>query len=340
MTARVSIRPLGVTVLAPMGSTVLSAALSAGFGFPHSCQSGNCGACKCALVAGETEMMPYSPYALSDDERARGLILACRAMVWEDCEVALLDASEAVSHPLQRLRASVRRIERPTYDIAIVRVLPEGAPLAFSAGQFTRLDFGGGLVRDYSMANRPDADELEFHIRHVPGGEVSGHVWERLRPGDAVGVEGPYGDCWLREEHRGPIFAVAGGSGLAPIKSIVEAALARGMENPIHLYFGVRDEADVYLERHFRALAQVHPNLRLEIVLSAPQGRTARRTGLVTEALRTDHPAADGAKAYVCGPPAMVGAAMALFEAWGLPAADRHADAFVTRADTPAQGGV
>lgn len=337
MTARVAIRPLGVTIEAPMGSTVLSAALKAGIDFPNSCQSGNCGACKCALVAGEAEMMPYSPYALSDDERARGLILACRAMVWEDCTVSMIAPPEAASHPLQQRRASVRSIERPTHDIAIVRLVPD-APLAFSAGQFVRLDFGGGLARDYSMANRPDVGELEFHIRHIPGGEVSGHVWERLQPGDEVGIEGPHGDCWLREDHTGPIFAVAGGSGLAPIKSIVETTLARGMANDIHLYFGVRDEADVYLEQHFRALAQAHSNLHLEIVLSAPQGASKRRRGLITEALKADHPEAGGAKAYVCGPPVMVEAAMALFETWGLPASDRHADAFVTRAEAVGQG--
>lgn len=331
--AKVTVRPLGASIEAPMGSTVLQAALRAGVDFPNSCQSGNCGACKCALVAGEVDMMPYSPYALSDEERSRGLILACRAMAWEDCEVAIVGTSEVVRHPLRRLACTVAAIERATHDIAILRLRHDGEPMDFSAGQFAKLDFGHGLARDYSMANPPGADSLEFHIRRVPGGMVSGQVWERLREGDGVTVEGPFGDCWLRQEHAGPIVCIAGGSGLAPIKSIVETALRRGMSNPLHLYFGVRGERDVYLEEHFRDLAARHPNLRLEIVLSEPAPGSTRRRGFVTAALKADRPDLAGGKAYVCGPPPMVDAAMAVLAELGVPAADRHADAFYTQAD-------
>lgn len=331
--ARVSIRPLGVTVDAPMGSTVLSAALKAGVPFPNSCQSGNCGACKCALVSGEVEMMPYSPYALPDAERERGLILACRAMAWEDCEIDFIASEE----PLCRIQAEVADIERATHDIVILRLRHEGEPLPFAAGQFVRLDFGNGLARDYSMANRP-GEELQFHVRRMPGGTVSVHVWENLKLGDAVTVEGPFGSCWLREDHTGPILAIAGGSGLAPIKSIVETALAKGMTNPIHLYFGVRGERDVYLETVFRDLAARHPNLRFEVVLS-DENAPGRRHGFVTDALKADRPDVAGAKAYVCGPPPMVDAAMALLADWGIPAADRHADAFYSPAEL-AEGAV
>lgn len=334
--AKITVRPLDVTVDAPMGGTVLQAALKAGVDFPNSCQSGNCGACKCALVEGEVDLMPYSPYALSDEERARGLILACRAMAWENCTVSVLGTSEAVSHPHRRLDCVVAGIERATHDIAVVRLRHDGEPMAFSAGQFAKVAFAPGMARDYSVANMPGGDALEFHVRRMAGGAASTHVWERLRAGDRVAVEGPFGDCWLREEHAGPIVCVAGGSGLAPIKSIVETALRRGMPNPIHLYFGVRGERDVYLDEHFRALARRHPTLRFELVLSEPGPGTTRRTGFVADALRADAPALDGAKAYVCGPPPMVDAAMRVLADLGVAAADRHADAFFTRADRTA----
>ncbi len=326
--ARVSVRPQGVTVEAEMGGTILQAALAAGIDFPNSCQSGNCGACKCKLVSGEVDMMPYSPYALSDAERAGGMILACRAMAWEDCEIALIEA-----HPHRRIRARVAGIEKATHDVAVLRLVHDEAPLEFTAGQFVRLEIAGLEPRDYSMASRPGDDVLEFHVRKVPGGAVSGHVHDALKEGDPVVVEGPFGDCRLHDDHAGPIVAVAGGSGLAPIKSIVETALAKGMDNPIHLYFGVRARRDVYLADHFRALAARHPNLRFEVVLSE-EDAPGWRHGLVTEALNADAPDLAGAKAYVCGPPPMVDAAMRALAALGVPEEDRHADAFTTRADT------
>lgn len=278
-------------------------------------------------------MMPFSPYALSDEERARGLILACRAMAWEDCTVSIIGTSEGTRHSVRRIACTVSTIERATQDIVIVRLRHDAPPLEFAAGQFASIQFAPGMSRDYSMANVPGSQELEFHIRRVPGGTVSNHVWEHLSVGDQVAVEAPFGDCWLRDDHAGPIVCVAGGSGLAPIRSIIEMALLRGMTNPLHLYFGVRNERDVYLEGHFRALAKQHPNLHFEIVLSEADSPTARRTGFVSDALLADRPDLAGGKAYVCGPPPMVDSVMAVLADLGVPAVDRYADAFFTRAE-------
>src|SRR5258708_29118660 len=162
------------------------------------------------------------------------------------------------------------------------------------------------------MAHRTAEPLLEFHVRRMGSGSASAYVAERLRPGEDVIVEGPYGSSWLREKHAGPIVAVAGGSGLAPIKAIVETALSLGMRQPIHLYFGARDERDIYHEAHFRALAARHDNLRYTAVLSQPRRGTARRVGLVHEVVAADLADLDGAKAYLAGPPPMVEAAPAL----------------------------
>jgi CDP-4-dehydro-6-deoxyglucose reductase/ferredoxin-NAD(P)+ reductase (naphthalene dioxygenase ferredoxin-specific) len=340
MSFQVAIRQHGAPVGVEIGQTVLEAALAQGVPYPHGCRSGNCGACKSRLEAGEVELMPHSEFALTPEERADGLVLACRAMPWSDAALAWLEVDEVVAHPLRRLACRVTGLDDLTHDTRRVRLeVLSGGPFVFSPGQYAALRFEGLPPRDYSMANRPGDPLLEFHIRRVASGASSRHVAERLRLGDAVAVavEGPYGASWLRDRHTGPIIAVAGGSGLAPIKSIVDSALEAGMQQPIHLYFGVADERDVYGEPHFRALADRHPNLKVTTVLSAPRAPTGRRIGLVHQAVAEDFAEFDGCKAYRAGPPPLVEAATALFLARGMRREDIHADAFYSEAEKAAQ---
>ena len=180
------------------------------------------------------------------------------------------------------------------------------------------------------MANWPGDPELEFHIRRVPGGAATERIHGRISVGDRVRVEGPFGSSYLREKHAGPILCVAGGSGLAPIKSIVETALADGMRQPIHIYFGVRTARDLYLSDHFERLEARHTNVTFTPILSQAPHQRAWRSGLVTEAVAQDLKDLDGWKAYVAGPPAMVEAAMQVTSERGLRAADLHADIFFT----------
>jgi naphthalene 1,2-dioxygenase ferredoxin reductase component len=331
----VSIRQHPDPINVEPGATVLESALAQGVPYPHGCRSGNCGACKSRLEAGEVELSPYSPYALSDAERADGLILACRAVPWSDAAVSWLDTDDVVIHPQRQLTCRVAELSPLTHDIKrLVLAIEAGGPFTFSAGQYASLRFAGLPPRDYSMANRPDAAMLEFHVRRMGPGSASAYVAEKLKPGEEVIVEGPFGASWLREKHTGPILAIAGGSGLAPIKSIIETALAQGLRQPIHLYFGARDERDIYLEQHFRALASQHDNLHYTPVLSEPSARTARRVGFVHEAAAKDLADLDGAKAYLAGPPVMVEAATALLaDHRGMRRQDIHADAFYTEAE-------
>jgi naphthalene 1,2-dioxygenase ferredoxin reductase component len=332
-----SIRRHDAPVSVEIGQTILEAALAAGVPYPHGCRSGNCGACKSRLESGEVEMTPYSEFALSAADRQDGLILACRAVPWSDVEIAWLDADEVIVHPLRYLTCRVVALDDATHDIKRLRLAIEaGGPFSFSAGQYAALTLAGQAPRDYSMANRPDEPGLEFHIRRSASGRASAYVAERLRIGDQVKVEGPFGSSFLREKHTGPILAIAGGSGLAPIKSIVESALAAGMAQPIDLYFGVRTERDLYLEEHFRELEARHGNFRFIPVLSAPDGATTRRTGFVHEAACADHADLDGAKAYLAGPPVMVEAATAALLERGMRRQDIHADAFYTEAEKAA----
>jgi len=336
----VSIRQHATPVCVEVGQTILEAALAAGVPYPHGCRSGNCGACKSRLEFGEVDLTPYSEFALGAAERRDGLILACRAVPWSDAGVAWLDADETIAHPLRYLTCRVVTLDDATHDIRRLRLAIEaGGPFSFSAGQYAALTFAGQAPRDYSMASRPDIVDLEFHIRRTVGGSASSYVAERLRVGDTVKVEGPFGSSFLRERHMGPIIAIAGGSGLAPIKSIVESALAAGMAQPIDLYFGVRAERDLYLEDHFRMLAARYGNFRFIPVLSQPEGATTRRCGFVHEAAVADHPDLDGAKAYLAGPPVMVEAATTALLARGMRRQDVHADAFYTEAEKAALVG-
>jgi CDP-4-dehydro-6-deoxyglucose reductase/ferredoxin-NAD(P)+ reductase (naphthalene dioxygenase ferredoxin-specific) len=340
MSFTVKIRQFDGELSVEMGQTILEAALARDLPYPHGCQSGNCGACKSELLSGEVEMSPYSEFALSEQEKSSGLILACRAVPWSDCEVKFLEADELVAHPSRRLTCKVVSVDSATHDIRVIRLdVLSGGPFDFSAGQYAKLEFPGLPPRDYSMANRPDEPILEFHIRLLPGGAVTPYVATQLNVGDTVKVSGPYGTSYLREKHSGPIVALAGGSGMAPIKAIVDTALSHGMKQPITLYFGARAERDLYLEGYFQALAERHGNLKFVPVLSQPDGPTQRRTGFLADAVRSDFATLDGVKAYLAGPPIMVETATAALMELGVRRQDCHADAFYTEADKAALGG-
>ncbi|HTP82944.1 MAG TPA: 2Fe-2S iron-sulfur cluster-binding protein [Alphaproteobacteria bacterium] len=337
MSFRVTVQQFGEPFPVEMGQTILEAALARDLSYPHGCRSGNCGACKSELLSGEVEMSPYSEYALTPAEKSNGQILACRAVPWSDCAVRFLEFDDTVAHPLRHLVCRVSAVDNMTHEIKRVRLkILEGGPYDFTAGQYASLTFPGLPARDYSMANRPGEATLEFHIRLLPGGAVTPFVAKRLKVGDKIKVFGPHGTSYLRERHSGPILALAGGSGLAPIKSIVETALAAGATQPVHLYFGVRDERDLYLEDHFKKLATRHKNLTFVPVLSEPAKRTKRRTGFLADAVRQDFTNLDGAKAYLAGPPIMVESAVAALESLGMRRQDCHADAFYTEAEKAA----
>lgn len=322
------------------GETVLDALLRQGVGFAYSCQAGNCGSCKCEYVSGDIYELEYSEHALTQAERARNLILACRTQVWGDTRIRRLSAEEFVMHPSRVMQCRVDAIEPLTHDVLrLCFSIEAGGPFTFSAGQFAKLhfDFAPEATRDYSMANTPGEPGLEFHVRVNPGG-VSARIMSGLRVGDLVRIDAPFGTSYLRDRHAGPIVAIAGGTGLAPIRSIVRDALDRGMPGPIHVYVGVREARDVYGEAELRAWAAASPNLHVNVVLSeATQVQPPHRRGLVTDAVAADFATLAGAQAYLAGPPPMVDAANELLQRLGVLRRDIHADAFYV-APRAAQG--
>lgn len=328
----VHIRQVDREIIVTAGRTVLDAALEQGIAYPHGCRSGRCGSCKTRLIDGEVDLLPHTPFALTPEERQLGLILACRAQPKTDAAVAWLGREEdRADHPVETFQAHVIVLDDATHDIKRVKLLSEGgAPLSFSAGQYAQLSFPGAPTRDYSMANRPGERELEFHIRRIPNGAASEHVARRLGVGDKVTVRGPFGSSFLRHRHTGPILAIAGGSGMAPIKSIVETALNHGFRQPIHLYFGVRQERDLYLVDHFEALRERHPNLTFVPVLSQFEHSAPYRSGTVSQAIAEDLQDLGGWQTYMAGPPAMTHTAMPVLLERGLRPEDVYVDVFFT----------
>jgi ferredoxin-NAD(P)+ reductase (naphthalene dioxygenase ferredoxin-specific) len=304
---------------------ILEAALEAGFPFPHGCSSGECGGCKCALLDGEVDLDRYSPDALTAQERARGLILACRARPLGDVRIRCL--TEAAM-PVVRIRTRVSCVDRVAHDVVLLRLsLPGGTPFAFRPGQFARLRFAGLPVRSYSMANGPGQDHLTFHVRVLPEGRVSQRVATALEPGDPVEVQGPFGEAYWRGPADAPLLLLAGGTGLAPILSVLSAALRDGQSpERIHVYHGVRTEADLYVGDWLQQHAREH-GFRFVPVFSQSADPRSRQAHL-HEAVAEDFDALDDARIYVCGPPPMVDAVRELAMNRGA-AADRiHTDPF------------
>ena len=328
----VNIRQHDSPVTVEIGQTILEAALSQGVPYPHGCRSGNCGACKSRLYAGDVEMSPYSEYALSDDEKADGLVLACRSVPWEDAEIGWLGEEDVIAHPLRKLVCKVAAIDDLTHDIHRIQLeIITGGPFAFTAGQYASVTFDGQPARDYSMASLPKDPALEFHIRRVPGGAVSNFVGDKLQPGDDVRVEGPFGSSWLRDSHRGPILALAGGSGLRRSNRpsnrrwrviccrsyiFISASATSGTFILKTISSGWRKATETCgLRRTFRTFHRHGP----------PHGVSPRGN-------RGRFRRSDGAKAYLAGPPPMVEAATETLKN-SVCAEDIHADAFYTEAE-------
>jgi len=324
-TMELVVHPLDRVLQVPPGTNLLETLRAHQVPISYSCMSGRCGTCRCKVVSGqlfETGRESKITNPGEDD-----YILACTTVLTENCEIEIPEPDEIVTHPARIIKATVTAIEAATHDIRILRLRP-AKPLAFSPGQYASLQFTPEHIRPYSMASLGTDEELVFHIRRVPDGRVSGYVFAELRPGDAIRVSGPLGTAYLRTRHDGPILGVAGGTGLAPILSILRGAIDAGMDNPIYLYFGVRSPQDVYGLDELKLLQSSHGNLKLHVVVTTDEHNSGLRTGLVTEAIAQDIDDFSGWRAYVCGAPPMVEATAALIKQRGIEPQHVYADAF------------
>jgi NAD(P)H-flavin reductase/ferredoxin len=336
MTATTLARPTATATLGDRafdvrrGETLLAAAQRAGVAIPFSCRVGGCGTCRCRLLEGRVHERSESAYLLSDEEIARGVILACQSEPRGDVRIAVEQATGA---PARIVGGRVLAQERLAPRIVrLVVQLDQGLPWA--AGQHARLSLAArpGVWRTYSFAGLPHADgRATFIVARVDGGALSDAIHGDDLAGQPVQVEGPFGEFALREGASHWLFAAAG-SGLAPILALLHEALARGIARPATLLFGARTEADLYLRDELDALAARWPGgLHVVPVLSRAephwQGARGRVTAHLGDALAPD------TEAWLCGPPAMVDDAAAALRARGLPTERIHADRFLPAVD-------
>lgn len=314
------VRPLQRTLRVDAGVNLLDALRANDVPMSYSCLAGRCGTCRCRVS--QAPGLAANGATLGEDHH----VLACQTFLTQSCVVEIPEPDEVVVHTARIVKATVLSIDAPTHDIRRLR-LKLAKPLDFSPGQYVQLQFTPENIRPYSMAGLASDEALEFHVRLVPGGRVTGWIDNTLKPGDLVRVSGPLGSAYLRRKHSGPMLCVAGGTGLAPILSIVRGAIAEGMQNDIHLYFGVRSERDVYGLDWLAALKQQHPQLHTHVVLTSGAARGCR-TGLVTDAIASDWKNLDGFRAYLCGAPPMVEATTLLVRQMGVSAGQIYADAF------------
>ncbi|WIM05597.1 MAG: FAD-binding oxidoreductase [Candidatus Nitricoxidivorans perseverans] len=329
--------PAHMTVTARYGETLLDAGLRQDVDLPYECRNGGCGVCKCTVLHGEVDPGVYQPNALSAEERAQGKVLMCCATVLEDAVIEYEES--AATSAIREYAARVVKMERLAPDVMRVLLkLPEGQQIAFTAGQYINVILEDGQRRAFSFANPPhEAEFVELQIRLMPGGRFTTHVFERMKEGDKVRFEGPLGNFSLQESER-PIVFVAGATGFAPVKSMIEDAFQRGLKRPMYLYWGVRKLADLYLPDLPKRWAQEHANFHFVPVVQEPEPSDdwTGRTGLVHEAILQDFPSLGGHEIYACGSVRMVEAVFPHLKAQGAEEGMCFSDAFVLSARSAA----
>jgi CDP-4-dehydro-6-deoxyglucose reductase, E3 len=341
MTFTITVQPSGRTFQAEVDETLLGAAIRQGIGLPYGCRDGACGSCKCRLIEGQVVHAAHQQKALSTEEEQRGLMLTCCGIAHTDIVLEARMVPGAGEFPVRKMPCRVIGIARPAADVALLTLqLPANDTLRYHAGQYVEFILRDGARRSYSMANAPhtqaDKPAIELHLRHMPGGKFTDHVFSVLKEKDILRIEGPFGSFFLREDSAKPIVLLASGTGFAPIKAIIEHLEFKGLTRPAVLYWGCRSRADLYLHEWAEQAAQRCPWLRYVPVLSEAKSedRWSGRTGFVHQAVMHDLPDLGGHQVYACGAPVMVDSARRDFVAnCGLPQEEFYADAFTSEAD-------
>ena len=328
---KVTIKNSGHTFDVRPSQTVLQAAIDAGINLPYGCRNGACGSCKAKLVSGKVMHNDYQGSAMSDAELAAGNTLLCCAMAETDLVIECREVGGLAGIKPRILPARVAKKEWLSHDVLALHLqLPASERLQFKAGQYIEFILKDGSRRAYSIANAPhDSDYLQLHIRVLKDGAFSQLAANELQEKAILRLEAPFGNFFLREDSAKALIMVAGGTGFAPIKGIIEHMLHNNIKRPIVLYRGARQLQDLYMQDLCEKWADLMPNVTYIPVISEPQNDNwPGRTGLVHQAVLDDYKNLNDYQAYVCGAPAMCEVAHASFVQQGLLADEFFSDAF------------
>jgi xylene monooxygenase electron transfer component len=343
------ISPSGDTVTVKAGDNLLKAALAAGLHWPHDCRVGSCGTCRCKLKEGKVKELSDFAYVLEQEDLQSGVILACQAALRSDVviEVELLvDSEEAVS--VSSHKGVIHKVTSLTHDIVeLVVKADDDFSRSALAGQYAEVVVDDiEQPRSYSFAKAPEKEndrELTFFVRKVPGGEFTEWLFAEDRAGKPMTVTGPYGSFWLRKGEA-PIVCVAGGSGMAPIKALLESAQNSDTERDVLFLFGARTQKDLYcedvmeeLKGNWKGKFEFVPVLSEESQDSGWQGASGMVTDYLQQAyIDTGKVDMSISQGYLCGPPPMVDATVAMLGAAGMAKEDIHFDKFLDASSMPA----
>jgi len=330
-THTVRFEPVGIEIEVDESETILNAAFRQGIMLMHGCKEGQCSACKSFLLDGDVDLDRYSTFALPDFEEAEGWTLLCRAHPYSDLEIELINYDEEIIHggtPPRTISTSVETVEALTSDIYFLKLRPS-EPLEYKPGQYVDIRIPGSEHhRSFSMAGT-SPDSLEFMIKAYPGGKFSGLLEDgSVKAGDELDVTGPYGVFTLRPSSPRRLLFIGGGAGMAPILSLLRSMQETGSAREAAYYYGARTENDLF---HLQEIAELPCGF--VPALSEDSNGWKGESGLITDVV--DRLEGDVAEvdAYVCGPPPMVEATIALLERKGVPEAHIYYDKFTTTAD-------
>ena len=333
MTHQIKIEGGEVAFSCEHGETVLNAAMRNGIELPYSCRKGVCGNCRGLVLEGL--LVPGTAGGSAEAGIHSGNEhLFCHAQAASDLLIRPRSWQRIDPNARKTLQAKIFRITQAASDVTVLQLrFAAGQRAKFQAGQYLQVILPDGQRRAFSMANAPhESDGVQLHIRHVPGGHFSAGILPTLKAGDPLQLELPHGDFWLREDGDRPLIMVAGGTGFAPIKSIIDHMVRSKISRPLVLYWGSRQVEGLYASEVIAKWQHTLPGLRyVPVVSDAPADTWPGRTGLVHEAVLADHADLSGHDVYACGAPAMVAALRRVCVEQGeLPEARFFSDAFVS----------
>ena len=333
----VTVQPSGRVYSTNPGEALLAAAIRQGIGLPYGCKDGACGSCKCKKLEGTVILGPHQSKALSPEEAANGFILTCCGVAHSDVVIESRQVTDESAFPIKKMPTRVSSLAKASHDVIVVRLqLPVADLFKYHAGQYVEFLLRDGDRRAYSMANAPHTQlenpGVELHIRYMPGGKFTEHVFGAMKEKEIMRVEGPFGSFYLREDSTKPMVLLASGTGFAPIKAVIEHMQFKGITRPAVLYWGGRRPADLYMNDWVLARVAEMPNLRYVPVVSdaLPEDAWTGRTGFVHQAVLEDISDLSAHQVYACGAPIVVDSAQLDYLAAGLPAEEFYADSFVT----------